>query len=369
MVETLKKMDKKFLIFAVAIIMFPIVLVILLAIVRGCSNSKMTYTSYEKKMISATERYLKGKLPKEESGVKTISLSKLVDKGYIRSPKKALKDDSCEGSVTVRMNGSSIETNNGGFLNYTVDLKCKTYKTTHLIDKITEVVVTSESGLYKDGNEYIFRGNKVNNYINFYGINYRIMSTDEDGFIKLIKDSPEPSTRYWDNKYNVEVDSSYGKNIYKDSSILSYLLSDYQNSKRINKKAKQHMVAHDVCVGKRNSNDYSISKDLDCSEILENQIVSLINVSDYARASIDPNCTTTISKSCKNYNYLSNVSSSSWTTNSIKDNTYEVLFLSDGVQEIQNANTYNEYNVVIYIDGSEIYQGGRGTLSDPYILD
>ena len=368
MVEVLKKLDKKFLIIAGVIIVFPIVLVLFLAMIRGCGESMMTYTDYEQKMLSAAERYFKGKLPKKEAESKTVSLSKLIDKGYIKTPEKALKDDSCKGSVTVRMNGSSVEANNGGFLNYIVDLKCKNYKTTHLIDKIIEKTVTSESGLYQYDNEYVFRGNKVNNYITFYGQNYRIMSIDEYGFIKLIKDAPEPSTRYWDNKYNIEVNSSYGKNIYKDSAVLSYLLEDYQNSKKLTKKAKQHIVAHNVCIGKRDFKDYSISKELDCSEILETQIISLINVSDYARASVDPNCTTTISKSCNNYNYLSNISSSSWTTNSPSNNTYEVFFLSDGVQEVQNANTYNEYNVVIYIDGNEIYQSGKGTSIDPYII-
>ena len=368
MVEALKRLDKKFLIIAGIIIIFPIILILFLAIIRGCSNKKLTYQTYEQKMILSAEKYFKEKLPKEEAEFKSVSLNKLVSEGYIRTPEKALSDDSCEGSVTVRMNGSSIETNNGGFLNYTVDLKCKNYRTIHLIDKITEEIVTSESGLYKDDNEYVFRGNKVKNYISFYGQNYRIISIDEEGFLKLIKESPEPTTRFWDNKYNVEVNASYGKNIYKDSSILSYLLNDYQNSKKISNKAKQRIVAHDVCIGKRNTNDYTISKELDCNEILENQVISLINVSDYARASIDPNCDSTIAKSCKNYNYLSVVAPSSWTLNSIKNNTYEVLFLSDGIQEPQTANTYNEYNIVFYIDGNELYQSGTGTINNPYII-
>lgn len=366
MVEAFKRLDKKFLIIAGIIVLFPIILILFLAIIRGCSNAKLSYQTYEQKMITSAGSYFNGKMPEQEAESKTVSLKKMVEKGYIKSPEKALKDNSCEGSVTVRRNGSSVDTNDGGFLNYTVDLKCKDYKTSHLLDKITEEIVTSESGLYKDENEYIFRGNKVNNYINFYGQNYRIMSIDEDGLVKLIKEVPEPSTRFWDNKYNVEVNSSYGKNIYKDSAILSYLITDYQNSKRISKKAKEHIVAHDVCVGKRSVNDYSISKELDCSEILEKQIVSLINVSDYARASIDPNCDSTIAKSCKNYNYLSNVSASSWTMNSIKENTYDVLFLSDGVQEVQPASTYSEYSMILYIDGNELYQDGKGTANDPY---
>ena len=368
MVDFLKKLDKKFLIFAAFIILFPIILVLFLAIVRGCGNSQMSYKNYEEKMISATQRYLKGKLPTEEAEFKTVTLKKLVDKGYIKSPEKALKDDTCKGSVTVRMNGSSFEINNGGFLNYTVSLNCKEYNTVHLVDKITENIVETESGLYETEDGYIFRGNKVNNYINFFGQTYRIMSIDKDGILKLIKDSPEGAARIWDNKYNTQINKNVGKSIYKDSVILSYLNGDYQNNKKFGKKSKQHMVAYDVCVGKRSKTDYSISKAVDCSEILENQVLSLINVSDFAAASTDEDCISTSSRACRNYNYLSNIASSTWTLNSVSENTYEVFYESDGLQEYQEASVYNEYNIVIYVDGNELYSEGSGTAANPYII-
>ena len=367
MVDALKKLDRKFLIFAACIILLPIVLIIFLAIIRGCSSGRSTYDSYEQKMIKAAEKYFNKNLPVEEADMLKVELDTLVEQGYIRSTQKALKD-SCTGDVTVRRNGSSIDTNQGGFLNYTVTLNCDNYKTTHLVDKITSEVVTTESGLYKIGEDYIFKGNKVKNYINFFGQNYRIMSIDKDNIIKLIKSEPEPTSRIWDNKYNIDANATYGKTIYKDSIILSYLTEDYKNGKKISKNARAHVVAQDVCIGKRNANDYTISKNIDCSEILENQVISLINVSDYAMASADPDCKYTNSKSCRNYNYLANIASSTWTLNTVKDNTYQVLFIADGIQYVQNANSYNGYNIVIYIDGNELYMGGTGTSADPYII-
>ena len=371
MVNALKRLDKKFIILVGIIVALPIVLIIFLAILQGCGDKKVSYDSYEQKMSLALEKYMKnkGKIPTEEGEILTVELSTLVEGGYIKSPKKLLGDDTCEGSVSVRRNGASIESNNGGFLNYTVDLKCKEYSTVHLVDKLTENLETTEEGLYKIDSEYVYKGNKVKNYISFYGHSYRIMSIDSDGILKLIKAEPEMVTRIWDNKFNVETNRASGKNIYKDSIMLDYLLNDYTNPKKFTKSSKQQIISRDVCVGKRSDNDASIDVAMDCSEVLENQIISLINVSDYARASLDPDCKNLKSLSCNNYNYLYGIASSTWTLNGSSDNTYEVAFLSDGLTYFQNANTYMSYNIVIYIDGNQIYTTGTGSSNDPYVIE
>ena len=370
MVEALKKMDKKFLVIAGCIIFIPIFIIVFLAIIQGCSGGTVTHEKYEQKMISAAQKYFndKKKFPKEEADLVIVKLDKLVSDGYIKSTEDLLEDSTCKGEVSVRRNGSSVEVNGEGFLNYTVTLSCDKYNTTHLVDKIKENVVTTESGLYQIGEDYVFKGDKVNNYINIFDVSYRIMSIDKNNIIKLVKSEPEIATRVWDNKFNVEVNHSYGKSIYKDSVILTYLLNDYENSKKISKNTKKHIVAYDVCVGKRSANDYSIDKSLDCSEVLEDQVVSMMNVSDFAMASADADCKTTRDRVCKNYNYLSNIAVSTWTLNSVSENTYEVFFISDGLAEHQNANSYNEYNIVIYIDGNELYTSGEGTALNPYII-
>jgi len=176
-------------------------------------------------------------------------------------------------------------------------------------------------------------------------------------------------TRIWDNKFNVETNRASGKNIYKDSIMLDYLLNDYVNPKKFTKKSKQQIISRDVCVGKRSINDLSIDITKDCSEVLEKQIISLINISDYARASLDPECKNLKDLSCNNYNYLYGIASSSWTLNGSADNTYEVAFLSDGITHFQNANTFMSYNIVIYIDGNQIYTTGTGSLNDPYVIE
>ena len=370
MVNALKRMDKKFLIMAGLVICLPLVLIIFLAIIQGCGNNKITHEKYEEKMISALEKYAKDndKFPEQEGEVLTVELSTLVKKEYIKSTEELLDDTTCEGSVSVRRNGASVETNNGGFLSYTVDLDCKAYSTIHLVDKIKEEVVTEGEGLYQDNDSYIFKGKKVKNYITFFGDSYRILSIDKDGILKLVKVETEMPERIWDNKFNVETNRTTGKNIYKDSVMVDYLLNDYSNSKKFSDEARKYMVAYDVCVGKRGVMDTTIDSALDCAEKVEKQVISLMNVSDYAKASIDPDCSSLRSLSCNNYNYLYQIASSSWTLNSSSDNSYEVILLSNGLMEMVNANAYNTYNLVIYVDGDNLYTTGSGSSNDPYVI-
>ena len=84
MVDAIKKMDKKFLIMVGAIIVIPIVIIILLAIIQGCGNRKVSYEKYEDKMVQAATKYFKSKgNPKNESEIKT--LQKDICNGSFRS--------------------------------------------------------------------------------------------------------------------------------------------------------------------------------------------------------------------------------------------------------------------------------------------
>lgn len=370
MVDALKKLDKKYLIVAGCVLLLPIVIIILLAIIQGCSNSKITHEKYEDKMISAMESYLndKDKKPTTEGETVTIKLSKLVEGEYIKSTEKLLGDDACSGSVTARLNGSTIEENNGGFINYTVNLECDSYKTNSLNSALMEDVTTTGSGLYKQDNSYIFKGEDVDNYLTFFGTLYRIVSIDEKGIVKLLKSESESPERYWDIKYNVDTESSTGKNIYQDSEMLKYLMAFYSDNKKVSAGAKKHVVSKNICVGARDINDLSISTTSECSSVLSNQVVSLLNVSDYANASLDPNCLDITSRSCRNYNYMKNLFLDNWTMTAVSSNSYEVYYIYNGLVKYQSASKYSSYNIVIYIDGDEIINSGNGSEETPYVI-
>lgn len=368
MLNALKKIDKKVLIIVGIILLLPILLIIFLAIIQGCSNKKDTFESYEEKMISAAKEYFTDNKqePKEEGELVSVDLNTLVSKNYIKNAEESLEQDSCSGNVTVRKNGSIVEENNGGFLNYIVNLNCNDYNTNTLKDSIMEDLTPAESGLYQVNNRYIYKGDDVDNYIKFFGKDYRIISIDENGLVKLLKSEKQDETD-WDMKYNIEVNDSYGKNIYKDSNILKSLLKDYNNNRIFSEDAKKRIVSNSVCIDSRDEKNYS--KDVNCSNYLENQVISLISINDFSNASLDVDCVGINSKSCKNYNYLSKMGIYSWTSTALSNNTYEVFYLSNGIARIQEASNYSPYSIVIYIDGNESFATGDGSINSPYVIE
>lgn len=370
MVDALKKLDKKFLVIAGCLIILPIILIIFLAIIQSCGNRKLTYDKYENKMLSAAEKYFKAKdsIPTKEGDTKTVKLETLVEESYIKSTEKLLSDDSCSGSVTVRRNGSLIEQNGEGFLNYTYTLNCSDYKTNTLKEMIMNDITTSGDGVYEQNGMYIYKGEEPKNYISLNGKIYRILSVDSEGFAKLIKEESGDSEQSWDTKYNTETNMSTGKNIYADSNILKKLLKDYNNPKIISDKVKKVIVSKDVCITPRDINDNSFYSDKDCSLKLEKQAVSLINITDFASASRDTECVNIYSKSCRNYNYLYKMSLNTWTLTPVSGNSYQAYYLQISNVDYGDTNIYNGYNLVIYIDINEKIKSGDGSQKSPYTI-
>ena len=370
MVEAIKKIDKKILIIAGVIVLAPILIIVFLAIIQGCSNSKITPEKYEKKMIEAAEKYFKDKntLPDSESENNTVDLSVLVEEGYIKSTEKLIRDNTCNGRVSVRRNGL-VDEENEGYLNYTVKLECDKYKTNSLTNSIMNDLTTEGSGLYKQENGYLFKGDEVDNYLTLFDDNYRIISIDSEGIIKLVKVDAESPDRYWDVKYNADTGMSSGKNIYEDSQMRKYLIDIYNNTKKTSEDLKQHIVSKDICVGSRDVTNFAINEDSECSNILNNQVISLLGVTDYAKASLDPDCIDLTSKSCRNYNYMRHLFSETWTSIPVSSNSYEVYYIYNGLVRYQSANKYASYNTVIYIDGDEIIDSGNGSKNSPYVIE
>ena len=129
------------------------------------------------------------------------------------------------------------------------------------------------------------------------------------------------------------------------------------------------MIAYSVCYGNRDLNNSSINKDSECSKKLDNQFISLLNTYDYAMASYDPECNSIYSGSCSNYNYFfNNIVSSTWLLNGVSNNSYEVFYYYRGLRR-NKANSKNTYNMVIYLNGNELYTKGSGIFDDPYIVE
>lgn len=362
----LNKLNFKSKIILFSLIIIPILIIVLLFSIKGCSKGD-NYSNYEKKMINAAENYLKkkNKLPITEGGQVTVSLDSLIKEGYIKSPTSLLNDNSCDGSVSVRNNGVSVKENDGGFYYYIPDLKCDNYKTVHLIDKLMENLVTEKSGLYKTEDGYVYKGAKVKNYVKFFDKLYVVVSIDNNNILKLLKTDYQSDESIWDAKYNVEKDDYVGKNDYSDSYIIDVLYDSYLKT---DSKKKKHLLAYNVCVGSRSLDNVELNNNEECMSRLENQFISLLNTADISRASYDKDCTTIYSRACSNYNYLRKYAYLTWFLNGVKESSYKVFCYRGGVSLV-DASVEQRYNFVMYVDGNELYTKGDGSFSNPFIIN
>ena len=360
MLDFLKKMDKKFLITCSLLIVVPLLIIVLLMILQGCEGKVNSFDSYEDKMVKKAQSYFEYHqlLPKNNGKEAIVTLEELENDG-LKSASKALKDDSCTGSVTVK--------NNGGYYNYIPYLECSEYKTKYLIDRLKKKIVKKESGLYRIGNEYIYKGNKVDNYVKLYNEEYRIIGIDSDNNIRMIKTMYEDDQVYWDNKYNVAAEDTVGINDYYNSSIYDYLWKIYDNKKRVSTEMKKHLVGQTICLDKRSESDLEISRGV-CINTLKDQFITIPSVYDYTLASYDDNCLKIGDGACANFNYMSDVISTSWTINASSDDTYSVYYISGSYIESRDASTYLPLYWVISISGNEIVKSGDGTLEKPFII-
>ena len=58
MIEALRRLDRKFLIFIGCLILIPVLLIVFLIMAQGCSNKKIDYSKYEFQMKTAAKKYL-----------------------------------------------------------------------------------------------------------------------------------------------------------------------------------------------------------------------------------------------------------------------------------------------------------------------
>ena len=362
----MKKLDSKFFITCGVIILIPILFIIIMFSIRGCSGSS-SYSSYEEKMITQAKVYAKNHKMLPKKGKQVIIKLKELEKDGLKSAEKSLKDTTCSGSVTIINNSNDVSDKK--YYNYIPYLECSDYKTDYIKDHLLKDVTESGSGLYKVGDEYIFKGNKVNNYLSFYGVLYRIIKIDKDNKLKLIKVESQEVSSTWDSKYNIQNDSYDGINNYKDSVIRYRLMEDYDNLKIFSEESREHILNQDVCVGKRSENDLSLNVTNECDEILKNQVVMLPSITDFMQASYDENCKQLGDLSCTNYNYFADFIDYSWTVDSIKEDTTKVYYVSSQGPDIEEANNYEKFNIVIYISADEIYTEGDGSQLKPYIID
>ena len=350
--------NKKYYMMGGSIIAVILVLLLSMMLLSSCS-SKANYQKIEKKLIKAAEKAVtNGDVTITEGSSMIVTSDQLEQAGYLKSLAKMNKDN-CSATVTIMNNGESY--------NYLPNLICTNYQTKTLKSKmIDDSLTTKDAGLYYDNGEYIFKGTNPNNIVSFGGSLWFILKIDGSGNLKLLNTEQSAQYTSWDSKFNTDTNDRSGENVYENSDIHEVLKAKYDGYK-INE--RKHLIPFGVCIGKRTPDNIAKTAYVDCGEKLEGQYLGLMSPSDYALASYDPDCENILSGSCTNYNYIyKNITSDTWTSNAMADNSYEVMIYSPGRIRRATANETYYYNLVVYVSGDELYTEGDGSVDNPYVI-
>lgn len=342
------------------------------------------YGELETKLQNAAIKYVnknKKLLPKSTDDIAKINLATLEKNNYIG--KIVAVDDKnvkCTGYVEV----AKISEEENSY-RYTPYISCGNFYVTktigdYIIDTETKDGTferTTDAGLYKINDEYVFRGENVNNYILLDSHVYRIIKVDADKSLQLISSEKTIDSFVWDDRYNIERNRNDGINDFlksrlHDSLDFIYRNTDSENAELVfSSKEKDYIVSHDFCIGKRALNDSNIYSGVECKEKVPLK-VGLISLNEYARASIDVNCKGIFDKSCANYNYFNSLGTrdeySYMTLTGVSDNTYQFYRVRYEEVEISRASTSGPIHPVVYINNRVIYSSGTGTSTDPYVI-
>ena len=344
--------------------------IFLLFILSSCSNKTYTHERLEQQMIQIAQNYYKTNekdLPSQDKDSRTYTLKKMISDGKLEEVTELFKDENkkCDGNVTV--------TNNNGNYLYTPYLSCgKDYTTTYLKDKIIEDnLVEVGVGLYEIKDQYIFKGETLNNFVKFNDMLFRIIRINEDGSIRVLQLDNDINTMF-DDRYNEDQRLNFGINDYiVNSSINSRIkdsLEDYYNSAKWSTDVKAYIPTQTLCIGKRSTADVTLDGTAECSVKLENQNFGALAIYEYLQGTLDPACSNTLDVACKNYNWFAAKDARYWSLTGDAENSSKAFYIQGGRVADVVCKTKTKMNVVFNITDKAVYDKGTGTREDPYTL-
>ncbi len=358
---TFVKENKKKTILTGSIVLLIIIFILVGSILLVKIFKRYDYHEIENILVTSTKEYLQKNsslLPTVENPEVVIEASSLISEKFMKEFSKLSKDPSCNGQIKVIYNE--------GFIRYEPHLECQNYSSLSLKDMIlnNEEIQTENAGLYQLNNFYTYRGEYVNNYLNFAGESFRIFKFDEDKMYLILSDTAnELDQSVYDDRYNETTHSNRGYNNFESSRIEESLLGIYNGFFSY---YQNYLVSMDACTHTRSETDFNNTGDIECTTTYKTPI-SLLATYDYINASMDPLCKTITSGNCSNYNYLSKATNKWWLLNGTNENSYEVYAVNvRGSVNLEQANTRKFLRVVIAIPSDAVYKQGDGSQNSPY---
>ena len=365
-----RDMKKKLMRIMLIVVGVLVLLLVVILIISLFSNGNKTYEEIEEDLKNAAMEYYEvqsGLLPREEGETVTVRASALIDAGYMKPLSELREGENCSGRVEVTKIGDNMV--------YTPYLDCgDNYTTKELYKAVLEQgIVTSGNGLYDMNGEKVYRGDNVNNYVQLDNQMFRIVKVTSDNKILLILNEMDSTlSTYYDDRYNPDRMFNSGFNDYRISRIYEYLDRLYNNKLSVtilSSNDKTKLTPFNLCIGKRASTDTTNNNSLECSDVLENQMIGLLTASDFMNASLDANCRATTNKSCQNYNYLRLRETEWWLVTSNSLNNYEAYVVkSAGYIDENQASGYKKVRPTVMLNNNVMIKSGSGSESNPFIL-
>lgn len=226
-----------------------------------------------------------------------------------------------------------------------------------------KVVGQTDNGLYDMGDDYVFRGSDVSNYVKFKSHNdvWRIMSLNKKNkTMKLIKNSSIGENE-WDSNGNIKFENSTVKTdkldeeFNKDTSSISKIANKININSVFNVGGVDVIDNFDVISSKENIENI-------------NHKIGLMTISEYLMSSTT--CDSFDATSCSSNNYIYDIikSGSAWTIN---NNSNQIWYIAtDGNIYVSAPNgVYKNYYPVIELNSNISITDGLGTNASPYIIE
>ena len=351
-----------------------IILLLILFVISLFNKKNYTYEQMEKVLENAAISYFKQypeSLPTSENQVAEITSETLIKTGKMEDfTEYGDKVKNCTGRVEVTKRGTEYL--------YTPYLTCGSdYTAQKLSSTIIAAsnVVTEGYGLHKVNNEYIYKGEKVNNYIQIDGRMWRVVKVTSDESVVAVLDDSFTNQAPWDNRYNTELKYNIGINNFASSRLKETIEAIYNNEildsddePLLSNYTKSKLNQFSLCTGKRSAAEATKDNSVECKAKADGYYIGLLTVSDYMNASIDANCTSTTAKSCQNYNDLNN-KSKFWLITAVENTTSKAYYVNESGNIIETSTgDYAYVRPVIYLSSKTMIREGDGTFASPYII-
>lgn len=313
-------------------------------------SKEKLYNVQVNNIIEASKKYMleNSNLDKNHVNTLCVELTELQEKGYlekgkIENPKVDNEDMTKTHVVKIKFDEENNQYD---------------YKLTEICTAVTKVpigetiinsvnieVVRNNAGLYETNDAYIYRGMNPNNYINFNGTAWRIVSIDKETMMVKIVNLNGDSYNWQENGIIDNVNDEFTTGSKYDN------VRDYIS---INSKWEKNNI---------DTLESALTVKSIEKQIKSYSTIGLLTVGDIIDASLDSECY--IDNSCNSY---LNTGKKYMLFN--KTSTGSSWYLENGkiLNKVATNNDQFYGYPVLYLKLSTPITGGNGTLETPYII-